>query len=66
MNILACIQLICQLTVTYILLLFATGEMGEYQTAHYRDKQAAFPKWDDRTSHGVYCNFRAAVHPQAV
>lgn len=44
MNILACIQLICQLMVTYILLLFATGEMGEYQTAHYRDKNAAFPK----------------------
>lgn len=44
MNILACIQLICQLMVTYILLLFATGEMGEYQTAHYRDKNAAFSK----------------------
>lgn len=30
--------------VTFILLLFATGEVGEYQTAHYRDMHAAFPK----------------------
>lgn len=41
MNILACIQLICQLMVTYILLLFATGGVGEYQTAHYKDMHAA-------------------------
>jgi len=44
MNILARIQLISQLMVTYVLLLFATGETAEYQTAHYRDKKAAFPK----------------------
>lgn len=30
--------------VTYILLPFATGETGEHQTAHYRDKHAAVPK----------------------
>lgn len=52
--------------VTYVLLLFATGEMVEYQTAHYRDKNAAFPKQDDRTSHGTYCNFSATINLQAV
>eukprot|EP00069_Balaena_mysticetus_P015737 bmy_09377T0 len=37
-----------------------------HQTAHYRDKCAPFPKLDDQTSHGAYCNFSATVHLQAV
>lgn len=53
------ISLICQCLGSYVYSCLPQVNWIEHQTAHYRDKYAPFPKLDDRTSHGEYCNFSA-------
>lgn len=60
------ISLICQHLVSYVYSYLSQVDCMGHQTVHYRDKYALFTKLDDRTSHGVYCNFCATVHLQAV
>lgn len=65
-NISVCISLICQHLVSYVYSCLPQVNCMGHQTAHYRDKGAPFPKLDDQTSHGAYCNFSATVHLQAI